>query len=170
MPKLFMVYLGGKAATSHIELHDIRFVVGDSIEETYLTLRKEWFGDLTGLHIDSYMEVRNIGGYNIELRTTPATQTEHLFFVNIGGYDPGNILEQHQIGLFVANSPIEAKKRAKATLLVDTVDQHKDNLYTVDECFSLGQVGQHYIHLELGGEPQIIKPDWFGYNIIGSQQ
>ena len=168
MPKLFMVYLGGRAATSHIELHDVRFVAGHSIEETYPLLRQEWFGDLAGLHIDSYMEIQNIDGYKVELRMTPPdTQTDHLFFINIGGYAPDSMLERHQIGLFVANSPAEAKKRAKEVLLVDAIDQHKDDLHVVDDCFSLGQVGQHYIHLEPGGIPQVLKPDWFGYNVIG---
>lgn len=167
MPKLFMVYLGGKVSTSHIELHDIRFVVGDTIEETYPTLREEWFGDLAGLHLDSYMEIRNIDGYKVKLQDTQNTQAEHLFFVNIGGYDPNNMLERHQVGLFVASFPAEAKKRAKATLLVDATNQHKDDLYAVDDCFSLNQVGQFYIYLEPGGEPQELKPDWFGYDVIG---
>ena len=167
MPKLFMVYLGGRATTSHIELHDVRFVVGHSIEETYPTLRQEWFGDLAGLHIDSYMEVQNVDGYKVELHDSPSSQTERLFFVNIGGYDPDNMLEQHQIGLFVADSPSEAKKRAKEALLFDIIDQHKDDLHAVDDCFSLGQTDQYYLHLEPGGMPQRLKPDWFGYNVIG---
>jgi len=167
MPKLFMVYLGGRTSRSHIELHDIRFVVGDAIEDTYSTLRQEWFGDLEGLHLDSYMQVRNIDGYNIEIKETPNEQEERLFFVNMGGYDPSNILELHQIGLFVAKSPKEAKKFGKAALLVDAVDQHKDNLYDIDDCFSINKVGQYYIHLEPGGEAQQFKPDWFGYNVIG---
>ena len=168
MPKLFMVYLGGRVPESHIELHDIRFVIGESIEETYPTLRKEWFGDLAGLHLDSYMEVRNIDGYKIELRETPNTQPERLFFVNIGGYDSDNILEQHQIGLFVAKSLAEAKKQAKEVLLVNAIDQHKDNLHAVDDCFSFEKIGRYHIYLEPDGKSQKLNPDWFGYHVIGS--
>ena len=167
MPKLFMVYLGGRVGTSHIELHDIRFVIGHSIEETYPTLRQEWFGDLAGLHIDSYMEIQNVDGYKVELQHSPSSQAERLFFVNIGGYNPDTMLEQHQVGLFVANSPAEAKKRAKETLLFDVINQHKDDLHAVDDCFSLGQRDQYYLHLEPGGIPQQLTPDWFGYNVIG---
>jgi len=32
--KLFLVYVGGTAPGANIELHDIRFVVGQSMEET----------------------------------------------------------------------------------------------------------------------------------------
>ena len=167
MLKLFMVSLGGKLPTTHIELHDIRFVIGHTIEETYPMLREEWFGDPTGLHLDSYMEVKNIDGYKIELRDTPQGQPERLFFVNIGGHDPDSLLECHQIGLFVAKTAAEAKKRAKETLLIDTIDQHKDDLHPLDNRFTLNQTDQFYIHLELGGEPQQLKPDWFGYKVIG---
>ena len=33
--KLFAVYLGGRAPKANIELHDVVFVVGESIEQTY---------------------------------------------------------------------------------------------------------------------------------------
>lgn len=42
--KLFAVYLGGRADRCNIELHDVVFVVGSSIEETYPLLAKKWFG------------------------------------------------------------------------------------------------------------------------------
>jgi hypothetical protein len=52
--KLFAVYLGGRADRCNIELHDVVFVVGSSIEETYPLLAKKWFGNLHGFHIDSF--------------------------------------------------------------------------------------------------------------------
>ena len=39
MSQLFIVYLGGSATTANIELHDIQFVIGDKIEDTYEQLR-----------------------------------------------------------------------------------------------------------------------------------
>ena len=51
---LFLVVLGGRAKKANIELHDVRWVVGSKIEDTYDALRKDWFGSPRGLHIDSY--------------------------------------------------------------------------------------------------------------------
>ena len=66
-PSLFLVVLGGRTASSHIELHDVRWVVGPSIESTIPTLRQQWFGLLSGLHIDSYKAIRHVDGYAIDL-------------------------------------------------------------------------------------------------------
>ena len=64
---LFLVVLGGKAKKANIELHDVRWVVGSKIEDTYDTLRKDWFGSPQGLHIDSYKKIKYIDGYKINL-------------------------------------------------------------------------------------------------------
>ena len=37
---LYLVVLGGRAEKANIELHDIRWVVGSKIEDTYDTLRR----------------------------------------------------------------------------------------------------------------------------------
>ena len=57
---LYLVVLGGRAKKANIELHDVRWVVGSKIEDTYDTLRKDWFGSPKGLHIDSYKKIKYI--------------------------------------------------------------------------------------------------------------
>ena len=64
---LYLVVLGGRAKKANIELHDVRWVVGSKIEDTYNTLRKDWFGSPKGLHIDSYKKIKYIDGYKINL-------------------------------------------------------------------------------------------------------
>ena len=64
---LYLVVLGGRAKKANIELHDVRWVVGSKIEDTYYTLRKDWFGSPKGLHIDSYKKIRYIDCYKINL-------------------------------------------------------------------------------------------------------
>ena len=64
---LYLVVLGGRAIKANIELHDVRWVVGSKIEDTYETLRKDWFGSSKGLHIDSYKKIKYIDGYKINL-------------------------------------------------------------------------------------------------------
>ena len=49
---LFLVVLGGRAEMANVELHDVRWVVGSKIEDTYDVLRRDWFGNYEGLHID----------------------------------------------------------------------------------------------------------------------
>ena len=65
---LYLVVLGGKAKKANIELHDVRWVVGSKIENTFDTLRKDWFGSLKGLHIDSYKKINYVNGYKITLK------------------------------------------------------------------------------------------------------
>ena len=55
---LYLVVLGGRAKKANIELHDVRWVVGTKIEDTYDTLRNDWFGSKEGLHIDSYKKIK----------------------------------------------------------------------------------------------------------------
>ena len=64
---LYLVVLGGRAEKANIEVHDVRWVVGSKIEDTYDTLRKDWFGSSRGLHIDSYKKIQYIDGYKINL-------------------------------------------------------------------------------------------------------
>ena len=51
---LFLVVLGGRANKANVELHDVRWVIGSKIEDTFDVLRRDWFGTIEGLHIDSY--------------------------------------------------------------------------------------------------------------------
>ena len=64
---LYLVVLGGRAEKANIELHDVRWVVGSKIEDTYDTLRNDWFGSSKGLHIDSYKKIQYIDGHKINL-------------------------------------------------------------------------------------------------------
>ena len=64
---LFLVVLGGRANKANIELHDVRWVIGSRIEDTFNTLRRDWFGIIEGLHIDSYKKINYVDGYRINL-------------------------------------------------------------------------------------------------------
>ncbi|MCF4010230.1 DUF1543 domain-containing protein [Rheinheimera sp. UJ63] len=165
--KLFMVYLGGTAPGANIEVHDIRFVVGDSIKDTYPQLRQQWFGEAKGLHLDSYLEVHDIDGYHITLVAEPVQQAQKLYFVNFGGYYPAQMAEQHEFMLCVASSAAEAKKRAKAALLIKAQSPHKDDLLELDDLIQLDQLQGYYIELQPSGANQAQQPDWFGYEVIG---
>ena len=119
---LYLVVLGGRAKKANVELHDVRWVVGAKIEDTYDTLRKDWFGSPKGLHIDSYKKIKSIDGYKINLIYCEKDKVDkgqlvkknkakkHLWVVNIGGYNPNSMQEKHEFGLVIASSKLEAKK------------------------------------------------------------
>ena len=64
---LFLVVVGGRSPKANIELHDVRWVIGTKIEDTFDQLRNDWFGSNNGLHIDSYKKIDSIDGYKINL-------------------------------------------------------------------------------------------------------
>ena len=188
-PNLFLVVLGGRTATSHIELHDVRWVVGTSIEETIPTLRQQWFGLQSGLHIDSYKAIQSVDGYAIELikRREDCTEqqlrgstaiTDQLWFINLGGYDRDSLQELHRFGLVVAPSKQAAKAQARRRWLGSALQVHKDDLHsldrldTVDDCLPIFNVEGWQIRLKAKpGKPEAeLKPDWFGYWRIDGRQ
>ncbi len=170
---LFLVVLGGRTDRSLIELHDVRFVAGRSIEDTYPELRRQWFGRRRGLHLDSYMAVHCIDGWRITLELEPPSEKQRLWFVNLGAYQPDSLAELHRFGLVVAPSLQAAKATAKKRWLLDALQQHKDDLSAVDDCLAIEQLSltesnSVYVHLhrQLDAESQNQVPDWFGYRPI----
>lgn len=117
MSQLFIVYLGGNAPKANIELHDVQFVIGNTIEDTYEQLRQNWFGTVKGLHLDSYKALKGADGYQISIQDRPQNFNKKLYFVNLGGYDESKLNELHEFALFVATDKTEAKEKAKQSLL-----------------------------------------------------
>jgi hypothetical protein len=165
--QLFMVYLGGRIQGCYIEMHDIRFVIGQSIGQTYTKLKSQWVGDKNSVHMDSYMAINHIDGYQVEVVDGYTEQNKQLYFVNLGAYRADSMAEQHDFGLYVASSANDAKQRAKNDLLAGLSDIHKDDLYDVDDCFAIDLLdSQLSIKLTPSGQSQAIKPDWFGYHVL----
>lgn len=158
--KLFAVYLGGRADRCNIELHDVVFVVGTSIEETYSLLPQKWFGNPTQVHIDSYVHLEYVDGYEIELvkDLSKADPLKKLYFINLGAYKSGEFTEYHQSAFYVAESSPEAIRRAKSELCQGLQTIHKDDIvvldcvsnpmdYDVDDVLELRKVDEYYISL-----------------------
>ena len=183
---LYLVVLGGRANKANIELHDVRWVVGSKIEDTFDTLRKDWFGSLKGLHIDSYKKIKYIDGYKINLKyfendknkkkqlVNITKHQKNLWFVNIGGYDPSSMQEKHEFGLVIASNKLEAKNRAKSKWLIGCEKKHKDDiaslemLFSCDDCELIKKIDNWEI--ELTPYKNFIEesnyPDWYGYQKI----
>ena len=183
---LYLVVLGGRAEKANIELHDVRWVVGSKIEDTYDTLRKDWFGSPKGLHIDSYKKIKYIDGYKINLINFEKYKIDekqfvkknkakkYLWFVNIGGYKPTSMQEIHEFGLVTASTKLEAKNIAKSKWLIGCKKKHKDDiasleiLLSCDDCEPIKKIG--IWEIELTPDNKIIEennyPDWYGYQKI----
>ena len=179
---LFLVVLGGRASKANIELHDVRWVIGSKIEDTYDSLRRDWFGKSEGLHIDSFKKINYVDGYkinlkNIENKTLKNNKNpneniikKNLWFVNIGGYDPSSMQEKHEFGLVVAKSSLEAKNKAKSKWLNGCKKKHKDDVTSLkklilDDCELIKKIGNWQIELipENNFVEETNSPDWFGY-------
>jgi len=183
---LYLVVLGGRAEKANIELHDVRWVVGSKIEDTYDTLRKGWFGSPKGLHIDSYKKIKYVDGYKINLLYFEKDKIDkmqlvkknkakkHLWFVNLGGYNPTSMQEKHEFGFVIASTKLEAKNIAKSNWLIGCKKKHKDDLASLemiiscDDCEQIKKIGNWQI--ELTPDNNFIQennyPDWYGYQKI----
>jgi len=182
-PGLYLAVLGGRTPQTHVELHDVRWVVGCCIDDTIPELKRQWFGHRKGLHLDSYVRIDCVDGYAVELTQSKSSDTTSddsqplrpkLWFVNMGAYDPSSLLELHQIGCVVAPNAQAAKSRARKRWLNDSLQQHKDDLHTIDQ---VGGIDDCLPIVELQGwtvtlkpapdQPSCsFKPDWFGYRLI----
>lgn len=148
---LFIVMLGGKHQAAKIEVHDVVFAFGNSLEDCYPQLRQQWFGIEKGLHIDSWWQVQGVDGYQISYSDQAPTSGEpRLYFINLGGYHSGSFGEDHQYLLVVAPDPVQAKQLGKQRMPRNWDKPHTDNLYDVDDCIPLDIVNGRYVHLTTG--------------------
>jgi hypothetical protein len=131
--KLFMFYIGGNCGNSNIELHDIRFSVGNTSEDCHEDLRRQWWGDPESLHLDCWGAVEQADGFDLTLTTEPRGEPpSKLFFVNLGGYDPEKFGELHRNVLIVASDAMAAKRKALGQI-VDWSQPHKDRLFEIEK-------------------------------------
>ena len=177
---LFIVVLGGRSLKSNIEIHDVRWVLGETIEDTFPELRKQWLGKKRGLHIDSYKCIRYVDGYEIVISRSnkdslisQRIDDLSLWFVNLGGYNPKKMYEEHEFNLIVAKKAIQAKNKAKKNWESNLKNKHNDDysainyLEQVDDLHPI-KIKSWEINLIPDPEERNEKliPDWYGYRRI----
>ncbi len=136
-PRLFAVCLGGRARRARVELHDVAFAVGADLEDCHEQLLDAWFGEPDGLHVDAWTRLDAVDGHRVELHREPGHGGARLYFVNIGGYAPGEFGERHAFGFFAGTSKSAIKARAKAELLGGKQSVHRDDLFEVDDLIAI---------------------------------
>ena len=175
---LFIVVLGGRSSKSNIEMHDVRWVLGESIEDTFPELREQWLGVKTGLHIDSYKRIQYVDGYKIAISKSnkdnsinPQKEDKSLWFINLGGYNPNKMYEEHEFTLVVAKKALEAKKKARKNWESNLKNKHNDDysgikdFELVDDVHSIKKIKSWEIKLIYDPKERSEKliPDWYGY-------
>ncbi|MBY0314746.1 MAG: DUF1543 domain-containing protein [Bdellovibrionales bacterium] len=159
--KLIAFYLGGRAPRCSLELHDVMFLVGKSSEELIPQIKENWFGTPKSLHVDSWLALENVEGYDITVskgqnnNQRKSKDDLKLYFVNLGAYKKEVFGEMHYMKFLVAESPLEAKNKAKKNLENDLVELHTDDLYDIDDCIEIEKIGPYTVQLSRGQKSNV---------------
>lgn len=130
-----MLVVGCKPPGRHTEQHDVFFGIADTWEQLQPAILAFW-PQSGKMHVDAWREVTKVGDYaiSVEPRTLPITATsEQLYFLNLGGYKPGEMEEFHYKILSVNPSMADAIAAAKQTAFFKhNYSTHVDDKYGVD--------------------------------------
>src|ERR1700761_400850 len=139
-PKLFMLLLGCKPEGRFTEQHDIFFDIGTDLKSLVPHIRDYWPEGGEKLHIDAWREVTQVDSFRIDVvpRSDPQDPSaQRLFFINLGGYKPGEFDEFHYKMIVAAADKGAAVRQAKATAFYHHTgftgaESHIDDKYGVD--------------------------------------
>ena len=146
--KLYMVILGATPKGRLTEQHDVFFGVGYSLAELVPQMKAFWPEANGRIHIDSWREVTFVDGYQIEVVPKQnEAEDRNLFFINLGGYKPGELEEYHYKLIAVAETMAAAVKQSKATSFYKHygfkgAESHIDDKFgiDVDDVYKVGDI------------------------------
>lgn len=138
-----MVLLGCKPAGRTIEQHDIFFGIGETLKELIPAMKAHWPEAKGRIHIDAWQQVQYANGYEIFIEERAENSIRSvsnevcLFFLNLGGYKPGEFEEYHYKMVIAAKDKGAAMKLAKTTVFYKHTGykgatSHIDDKYGVD--------------------------------------
>ncbi|WP_447640652.1 MULTISPECIES: DUF1543 domain-containing protein [Chitinophagaceae] len=136
--KLFMVLLGGKPHGRHTEQHDMFFGIAEKLQDLVEDFYIFWPEMKGKMHIDCWREVTQVDGYDIFIESKSAGPKDvQLFFLNLGGYKPGDFEEYHYKMLVASDKKANAIRSAKETAFFkhysfEGATSHIDDKYGVD--------------------------------------
>ena len=113
--KLYMIIIGCTPKGRLTEQHDTFFGIAKNLKDLVPKMVAFWPEAKGEIHIDAWREVTSVEGYSIEIIGKNETQntSEKLFFMNLGGYKPGEFEEYHYKLLTVAETLSIATKSSK---------------------------------------------------------
>lgn len=141
--KLFMLVIGCKPPGRFTEQHDVYLGIGTCMKDLVPSIIAFWPEANGRLHIDSWREIGQVDGYLVEIKERSAQQELRnekevkLFFINLGGYKPGDAEEYHYKLLVAAPDKVVASQKAKQTAFYkhtgfDGAVSHIDDRYGID--------------------------------------
>lgn len=134
---LFAVMLGGNPPGTGVEIHDVVFAVGARIEDTFEQLRRAWFAPGKAPHIDSWLPLAQVDGFEVLVDEIGAPEgAPDLWHVNLGWYEAGGgrFREVHEDVFLVATDVASAKARAKALgAMAGRSEVHADKVNRVSD-------------------------------------
>lgn len=139
--KLYMLLVGCRPKGRHTEQHDTFFGIGNSPADLIPALHQFWPEAKGNLHVDAWREITNVNGFKIEVVPKDNSPTVaagiQLFFINLGGYKPGEFDEFHYKLLIAAADKSTAIKESKKTAFYQHTGfkgaaSHVDDKYGID--------------------------------------
>lgn len=134
-----MVLLGCTPKGRNTEQHDVFFGVGESVFKLVPEMIAFWPEAKGKLHIDAWREITTVDGYAIEVLPVREVynKEQNLFFLNLGGYKPGEFEEYHYKMLCVAPKLATAIRNSKKTTFYKhcgfkEAPSHIDEKYGID--------------------------------------
>lgn len=146
-----MLLLGSKARGRTVEQHDFFFGIAAQVKDLVPQIKAFWPEAGEKIHVDGWREVTVVDQYTVEIITRselqPAADTKRLFFINLGGYQPGKLEEQHYTLLTAQNNKTAALQYAKSTHFFkhnhfEGANSHVDDKYgiDVDELYDIEEI------------------------------
>lgn len=138
MPKLFMLLIGCSPEGRHTEQHDVFFTIADNMHEVLPQAQAFWPEAKETFHLDAWREVSLVDGFEVSVVGGLASPSDaQLFFINLGGYKPGEFEEFHYKMIVAAADKGEAIRRSKQTAFFKHTgfkgaNSHVDDKYGVD--------------------------------------
>lgn len=137
--KLFMVLIGCRPRGRSIEQHDIFFGVAPALKDLIPSMIAFWPEAKGKIHVDAWREVRYVNGHKISVvpGADKAASAAQLFFINLGGYKPGEFEEYHYKMLTAAPDISTAIQLSKKTAFFKHngfkgARAHVDDKYGID--------------------------------------
>jgi hypothetical protein len=110
-------------------------------EDTFPILEKKWFGIRKGLHIDAWIELNYVDGYQIQIVPAELSNNESdlkLYFINFGTYEANFFEEVHQSGFYIASDKKTAQADTKKQLCLKLKKRHHDDTVAIEN--SIGDI------------------------------
>lgn len=136
---LYMILLGCRPKGRFTEQHDIFFGIGRSLAGLVPAIKASWPEAKGAVHIDAWRKITQVADYAITVSEKADTKSnaQRLFFINLGGYKPGEFDEFHYKIVVVAANKAEAIQQAKQTAFYrhtgfKGATSHIDDKYGID--------------------------------------